>query len=254
MTSAIHGDARSTATSATSAVVTSSLSAVVSRKAPRRVVTPQRRARRPSIQSVAAATKKTAAAAVSDPARTSAITTGASRIRTPVPAASSREERRTLTVPASTGARVPQDAVPNGTVDGRAATARCATFRSARPRRHFAQSTVGHSPAATSRTASSPATDHPSPPDHRRTPHRWPAPRREDIMKALVYHGPGEKSWTDAPDPQIQKPDRHHRQDRHDDDLRHRPAHPQGRRARRSRPAGSSATRASASSPRSAAR
>src|ERR1019366_834378 len=24
-------------------------------------------------------------------------------------------------------------------------------------------------------------------------------------MKALVYHGPGEKSWTDAPDPQIQK-------------------------------------------------
>ena len=82
MISAIHGDARSTATSATSAVVTSSLSAVVSRKAPRRVVTPQRRARRPSIQSVAAATKKTAAAAVSDPARTSAITTGASRIRT----------------------------------------------------------------------------------------------------------------------------------------------------------------------------
>ena len=40
MTSATHGDARSTATSATSAVVTSSLSAVVSRKAPRRVVTP----------------------------------------------------------------------------------------------------------------------------------------------------------------------------------------------------------------------
>ena len=37
MTSAIHGDARSTATSAISAVVTSSLSAVVSRKAPSRV-------------------------------------------------------------------------------------------------------------------------------------------------------------------------------------------------------------------------
>ena len=108
MTSAIHGEARSTATSATSAVVTSSLSAVVSRKAPRRVVTPQRRARRPSIQSVAAATKKTAAAAVSEPARTSAITTGASRIRTPVPAASRRDERRTLTVPASTGARLHQ--------------------------------------------------------------------------------------------------------------------------------------------------
>jgi Alcohol dehydrogenase GroES-like domain len=29
---------------------------------------------------------------------------------------------------------------------------------------------------------------------------------REDIMKALVYHGPGEKSWTDAPEPQIQNP------------------------------------------------
>jgi alcohol dehydrogenase len=25
-------------------------------------------------------------------------------------------------------------------------------------------------------------------------------------MKALVYHGPGEKSWTDVPEPQIQKP------------------------------------------------
>ena len=25
-------------------------------------------------------------------------------------------------------------------------------------------------------------------------------------MKALVYHGPGEKSWTDVPDPQIQNP------------------------------------------------
>lgn len=25
-------------------------------------------------------------------------------------------------------------------------------------------------------------------------------------MKALVYHGPGEKSWTDAPEPQIRKP------------------------------------------------
>jgi threonine dehydrogenase-like Zn-dependent dehydrogenase len=23
-------------------------------------------------------------------------------------------------------------------------------------------------------------------------------------LKALVYHGPGEKSWTDAPDPQIE--------------------------------------------------
>ena len=25
-------------------------------------------------------------------------------------------------------------------------------------------------------------------------------------MKALVYHGPGEKSWDDVPEPQIQKP------------------------------------------------
>ena len=25
-------------------------------------------------------------------------------------------------------------------------------------------------------------------------------------MKALVYHGPDEKSWTDVPDPQIQNP------------------------------------------------
>ena len=25
-------------------------------------------------------------------------------------------------------------------------------------------------------------------------------------MNALVYHGPGEKSWTDAPEPQIQNP------------------------------------------------
>ena len=133
MISAIHGEARSTATSATSAVVTSSLSAVVSRKAPRRVVTPQRRARRPSIQSVAAATKKTAAAAVSDPARTSAITTGASRIRTPVPAASRRDERRTLTVPASTGARVPEDVARNAVAGAAATTRRCSTFRVSTP-------------------------------------------------------------------------------------------------------------------------
>src|SRR5512133_3643747 len=31
-------------------------------------------------------------------------------------------------------------------------------------------------------------------------------PEGEDAMKALVYHGPGEKSWTDVPEPQIQKP------------------------------------------------
>jgi alcohol dehydrogenase len=28
----------------------------------------------------------------------------------------------------------------------------------------------------------------------------------EDIVKALVYHGPGEKSWIDVPDPKIQNP------------------------------------------------
>ena len=56
MISAIHGEARPTATSAISTPETSSLSAVVSRNEPSVVVTPQRRARRPSIQSVAAAT------------------------------------------------------------------------------------------------------------------------------------------------------------------------------------------------------
>jgi threonine dehydrogenase-like Zn-dependent dehydrogenase len=28
----------------------------------------------------------------------------------------------------------------------------------------------------------------------------------EEIVKALVYHGPGEKSWIDVPDPKIQNP------------------------------------------------
>ena len=45
MISATHGDARSTATSAISTPVTSSLSAVVSRNEPSLVVTSQRRAR-----------------------------------------------------------------------------------------------------------------------------------------------------------------------------------------------------------------
>ncbi len=67
MTSATHGDARCTDTSAISAEVTSSLSAVVSRNAPSRVVTPQRRASRPSNQSVAAATTNTTAAASYEP-------------------------------------------------------------------------------------------------------------------------------------------------------------------------------------------
>ena len=64
MISATHGDARWTATSPTSAVVTSSLSAVVSRNEPSVVVTFQRRASRPSNQSVAAATRNRIAAIV----------------------------------------------------------------------------------------------------------------------------------------------------------------------------------------------
>ena len=52
MITAIHGDTRSTATSAISTPVTSSLSAVVSRNDPSFVVTSQRRARQPSTQSV----------------------------------------------------------------------------------------------------------------------------------------------------------------------------------------------------------
>ena len=46
-------------------------------------------------------------------------------------------------------------------------------------------------------------------------------------MKALVYHGPGQKAWETVPDPTIEaatdvivKIDVVH-------DLRHRPAHPQ---------------------------
>ena len=61
---AIHAEARSTATSATSAPETRSLSAVVSRKEPSVVVTSQRRARKPSRKSVPAASAKRTAAAV----------------------------------------------------------------------------------------------------------------------------------------------------------------------------------------------
>src|SRR5664279_3636154 len=80
-----HGDARVTATSATSAPVISSLSAVVSRNDPRRELTFQRRARRPSNQSVLAATRKTTAAAVQEWLRTRPMTTGVATIRTLVP-------------------------------------------------------------------------------------------------------------------------------------------------------------------------
>jgi threonine dehydrogenase-like Zn-dependent dehydrogenase len=27
----------------------------------------------------------------------------------------------------------------------------------------------------------------------------------KDFMKALVYHGPGQKAWEDVPDPEIQQ-------------------------------------------------
>ncbi len=62
-------------------------------------------------------------------------------------------------------------------------------------------------------------------------------------MKALVYHGPGLRGWDSVPDPTIIDPtdivvriDLLH-------DLRHRPAHPQGRRARDRRRARCSDTR-----------
>ena len=51
-------------------------------------------------------------------------------------------------------------------------------------------------------------------------------------MQALVYHGPKQKSWDDRAGADAPGPDRRDRPDRHDDDLRNRPAHPQGRRAR----------------------
>ena len=86
MMNAIHADARSTDTNATSTPETSSLSAVVSRNVPRIVVCFQRLARRPSKKSVAAAiANRTAAATYAyctrSPTSTSAITTGVSATR-----------------------------------------------------------------------------------------------------------------------------------------------------------------------------
>ena len=52
-------------------------------------------------------------------------------------------------------------------------------------------------------------------------------------MKALVYGGPGQKSWTDVPDPEDPESQRRDRQGGHHHDLRHGPPYPQGRRARR---------------------
>ena len=49
-------------------------------------------------------------------------------------------------------------------------------------------------------------------------------------MKALVYQGPGNKTVEDRPKPELQAPgDAIVRITRQDHDLRHRPAHPQGR-------------------------
>ena len=58
---------------------------------------------------------------------------------------------------------------------------------------------------------------------------------RRSPMKALVYHGPGSKAWEDVPDPTILARHRRDRPRRRRHHLRHRPAHPQGRRARRDR-------------------
>ena len=62
-------------------------------------------------------------------------------------------------------------------------------------------------------------------------------------MKALVYHGPGRARLGHRRRPVDHRSDRHPGPDRQLDDLRHRPAHPQGRRARddarhRARPRG----------------
>ena len=58
---------------------------------------------------------------------------------------------------------------------------------------------------------------------------------KESVMKALVYHGPGQKAWEEVPDPDDPEADGRHRPGRHHHDLRHRPAHPQGRRPGRHR-------------------
>jgi hypothetical protein len=44
-------------------------------------------------------------------------------------------------------------------------------------------------------------------------------------MKALVYKGPGKKSWEDVPNPVIKQSDRRDRENGGHHHLRHRPAH-----------------------------
>jgi hypothetical protein len=103
MRNAIHTDARSTATKATSAPETSSLSAVVSRKLPRVEALAQRRARNPSKKSVTAAiAKSTAAIAYAYrtrwPAMTSAMMTGTRATRRYVIAVRKFEARRSASL------------------------------------------------------------------------------------------------------------------------------------------------------------
>ena len=50
-------------------------------------------------------------------------------------------------------------------------------------------------------------------------------------MKALVYQGPGKKALEDRPKPEIRPPTDAIVRIVEDDHLRHRPSHPQGRRA-----------------------
>ena len=71
-------------------------------------------------------------------------------------------------------------------------------------------------------------------------------------MKALVYHGPGRKALRGSSEAGDQRADRRHRQNRQDDDLRHRSSHSQRRRADLRARAASSAMKASASSTKSA--
>ena len=66
-------------------------------------------------------------------------------------------------------------------------------------------------------------------------------------MRALVYHGPGQKAWEEVPDPEITDDGDVDRPGRRDHDLRHRPAHPGGD-VPEVTPGGSSATRPSAPS------
>src|SRR5947209_5528629 len=81
-----HGETRPTESNASSAPVIRSLSAVVSRNEPSRELTFQRRASRPSNQSVLATRTKTIADAIQAWSRISAITTGVAKIRRLVPA------------------------------------------------------------------------------------------------------------------------------------------------------------------------